>query len=156
MLLAIDPGDVESAWVIYDTEKKIPVLFAKEENGNIIEKMADFREQCGTLVIEMIASYGMPVGRSVFETCVWVGRYWQLWESLGGKVELIYRKDVKMTLCHTMKAKDSNVRQAIMDRYGSSKDVAIGKKQTPGPLYGIVADIWAALGVAITWQEKTP
>jgi len=40
-----------------------------------------------------------------------------------------------------------------MDRYGSSREVSIGKKKTPGPLYGISNDVWAALGVAITASE---
>ena len=154
MLLAIDPGNVESAWVMYDDENKIPISFAKEVNKDVSDQFKEFKEKTDLLVIEMIACYGMPVGESVFQTCVWIGRYAQLWESLGGKVEFLFRKDVKMTLCHTMKAKDSNIRQAIMDRYGSTREVAIGTKKSPGVLYGCKKDIWAALGVAISWSEK--
>jgi hypothetical protein len=156
MILAIDPGDVQSAWMLYDEKEKIPVKFAKEENDIVIGKLPDLREEAGTLAIEMIASYGMPVGKNVFETCVWIGRYWQMWVAMGGEVDLVYRKDVKMHLCHSMRAKDSNVRQAIMDRYGGSRKAAVGTKKEPGVCYGIANDIWAALGVAITWSEKTP
>ena len=70
-----------------------------------------FRE----IVIEMIASYGMPVGKEVFETCVWIGKFAQ---ASGIKEEYIYRKEEKMNLCHSMKAKDSNIRQALIDRFG--------------------------------------
>ena len=53
------------------------------------------------------------------------------------------------------KAKDSNIRQAIMDRYGSTREAAIGTKKNPQELYGVSKDIWAALGVAITASETT-
>ena len=53
-----------------------------------------------------------------------------------------------------MRAKDSNIRQAVMDMYGSSKEVAIGNKKKPGPLYGVVKDIWSSLAIAITHTEK--
>lgn len=34
------------------------------------------------------------------------------------------------------------------------KEKAIGKKATPGPLYGVVGDEWAALAVAVTWWDQ--
>lgn len=48
------------------------------------------------LVIEMIASYGMPVGKEVFETCVWIGRFVELAKIQNIDVEYIYRKDKKI------------------------------------------------------------
>ncbi|CCH04029.1 hypothetical protein NH44784_000371 [Achromobacter xylosoxidans NH44784-1996] len=107
-----------------------------------------------TLAVEMIASYGMPVGREVFETCVWIGRFVQAW---GGAVEMVYRKDVKMHLCGTAKAKDGNVRQAILDLYprtGGGATPQVGTKGRPGPLYGVSTHAWAALGVAITARHR--
>lgn len=154
MILAIDPGTTQSAFVAY-------------ENGDIIDKgildneeLLEFLENkkapvndCSKLYIEMVASYGMAVGKSVFETCVWIGRFTHAFGN-GRNYEFIYRKDVKMHLCGQTKAKDANIRQAIMDRYGSEKAIAIGTKKAPGPLYGISKDVWAALGVAITAENK--
>jgi len=148
-ILAIDPGTTQSANVVYEDgileEKGI------DENNLLLTALAqgDFMD-CDILYIEMVASYGMAVGRTVFETCVWIGRFIEAWD---GEWEFIYRKDVKMHLCGQTKAKDSNIRQAIMDRYGSERSIAIGTKNNPGPLYGVSKDIWAALGVAITGDE---
>lgn len=153
LVLAIDPGPTESAWVTYDTDLRIPVTFAKQSNDTIIKTWP--ATGADTLAVEMIASYGMAVGASTFETCVWIGRFVQRWAMLNPGVpwSFVYRKDVKMHLCGSVRAKDANIRQAIMDKYGSTREAAIGKKATPGPLYGISSDVWAALGVAITTAE---
>lgn len=104
------------------------------------------------IAIEMIASYGMAVGREVFETCVWIGRFLQAWHAPDG-ARLIYRLDVKLHLCGTAQAKDPNIRQALLDRFprtGGGKTPQIGTKKQPGPLYGVSSHAWAALGVAVT------
>jgi hypothetical protein len=97
----------------------------------------------------MVACYGMSVGAEVFETCVWIGRFIEAWGRTWTK---IYRKEVVTHLCGSARAKDSNVRQRIIDIYGG-KDKAIGKKANPGPLYGLSGDMWQALGVAITYAD---
>ena len=109
-----------------------------------------------TLAVEMIASYGMPVGKEVFETCLWIGRFVQAWHA-PELVKLVYRKDVKMHICGTTKAKDGNVRQAIIDLYPASGGGAtpqIGTKAQPGPLYGVSSHAWSAIGVALTIQAQ--
>jgi hypothetical protein len=107
------------------------------------------------LAIEMVASYGMAVGATVFETCVWSGRFIERWlvsDKRRPEPVRVYRKEVKIHLCGSMRAKDANIRQALIDRYGG-KESAIGKKANPGPLYGMSGDCWSALAVAITAAE---
>jgi hypothetical protein len=65
---------------------------------------------------------------------------------------MLPRKDVKLHLCGSPRAKDANIRQALLDRYGG-KEKAIGSKHQRGPLYGIRSHLWAALAVAVTYQE---
>jgi hypothetical protein len=159
MILAIDPGTTQSAFVVLDERMRPPVIIEKGivENNELVDAMRPGGQLCQDgfmreLYIEMVASYGMAVGKSVFETCVWIGRFYEAW----GCGEFVYRKDVKMHLCGQTKAKDSNIRQAIMDMYGSTRQVAIGTKKEPGPLYGVSKDVWAALGVGITAIGYTP
>lgn len=150
-LLAIDPGNTESAFCLYDTETKTPIRFAKVPNRELIQSMkaSNAPKMC---VIEMIASYGMPVGATVFETCLWIGRFIEAWNSKGIQYEeprLMFRREVKLHLCNSVKAKDGNISQALRDRFGEK-----GTKKNPGLLYGISKDCWAALAVAVTWADQ--
>jgi hypothetical protein len=66
---------------------------------------------------------------------------------------------VKLHLCGTNKAKDANVRQALLDmfpRTGGGAVPQVGTKKEPGPLYGISTHAWPALGVAITALGREP
>lgn len=148
-ILAIDPGTDESGWVLFDNG----TITASGVSPN--EKMLHQVEMEGyseidVLAIEMIASYGMAVGREVFETCVWVGRFQQVWRDPGA-VKLVYRRDVKLHLCGTSKAKDANIRQALIDLLGPQ-----GTKKAQGATYGVKSHAWAALGVAVTVAGITP
>jgi len=100
------------------------------------------------IAIEQVRSYGMAVGAEVFDTIHECGRLHEIAERAGARVELVPRIDVKMHLCHNSRAKDANIRAALIDRYGGSRAAAIGRKKTPGPLYGVKGHEWAALAIA--------
>lgn len=144
VILAIDPGNKESAYVLLDKQLK-PVNFGKIDNQELLSKMSFLFLQADVLVIEMVASYGMAVGAEVFETVFWIGRFWEKWTAGRHKV---YRKDVKMNLCNSMKAKDSNIRQALIDRFG-----VVGTKKNPGWFYGVSKDVWSAVAVGVTFAD---
>lgn len=147
-ILAIDPGTTQSGWVLYDGERVHSS--GVEGNDAMLQRVQHWQSEV-TLAIEMVASYGMPVGREVFETVVWIGRFQQAWHDPEA-VQMVYRRDVKLHLCGTSKAKDPNVRQAILDlfaRTGGGATPQIGTKAQPGPLYGVSTHAWPALGVAL-------
>lgn len=146
-ILAIDPGTTESGWVVL--RDGVPVRFGKDPNHHVLGRCEGMGGGV-TLAVEMVASYGMPVGAEVFETCVWAGRFIQA--AAGDEAIRVYRKDVKLHLCGVTRAKDGNVRQALIDRFGG-KDKAIGKKATPGPCYGMSGDVWQALALAVTVHD---
>lgn len=153
MILAIDPGTTESAYVLFNHAR--PVKHGKVGNADLLAGIGRGSENGGpfgmadVLVVEMIASYGMPVGKEVFETCVWIGRFVQAWQ---GPHALVYRRDVKLHLCNSARATDATIRQALIDRFGG-KGKAVGTKASPGPLRGVSGDVWAALAVAVTFAD---
>ena len=153
MILAIDPGNVESAYVLVEDDLSRVVEKGKVENFELVDIILRIRDEHSSLehiAIEMIASYGMAVGKTVFETCVWIGRFAQLIRvEFGVEPEFIYRSEEKMCLCHSMKAKDSNIRQALIDRFGE-----VGTKKNPGYFYGFKKDIWQAFSVCVTFHDK--
>lgn len=149
-ILSIDPGNIESAYCLIDTETYKPIKFAKAENELVLYEIE--KEEYDLLVIEMIASYGMAVGKSVFDTCVWIGRFIQ---ASPKDFEYIYRKEEKMNLCGSMKAKDSNIRQSLIDRFAEF-DLKQGKgtKDNKDFFYGFKSDIWASYAVGVTYLDK--
>jgi hypothetical protein len=152
IILAIDPGSEKSAWLIYDSEKRNIEFASMLDNQQIADSLENTQPESGfnVLVIECVESFGMPVGKSVFETCYWVGRFMQAYK---GNVERVYRSQVKMHLCNSMRAKDSNIRQALIDKFGGSRELATGTKKNQKVLYGISKDLWSALALAIYYAE---
>lgn len=147
IVLAIDPGNVESAYCYLNGQGKIG-RFGKVRNAEMLAEVgstiADY------IAIEMICSYGMPAGASLFDTCVFIGRL--MGQAHYGfnhpPVTLIPRIQVKSHLCHDGRAKDANIRQALIDLFGLQ-----GTKAAPGKTYGISADVWSALAIAETFRS---
>ena len=137
-ILAIDPGSTESALAeLRDGEL---LRTAKISNAAML-LFLEATVPDAELTIEMISSYGMPVGKEVFDTCVWIGRFQQAYK---GPSRLVYRKTIVGRLCNDAKATDKNVRQVVIDHFGPP-----GTKKNPGATFGVTKDCWAALGVAL-------
>lgn len=149
-ILALDPGTTETGWVEYCAEHGHVLDSGVGENSEVLDKVRWTSQVTPNrlLAIEMIASYGMAVGREVFETCVWIGRFQQAWHD-PTNVRRVYRQTVKLHLCNSPRAKDANVRQALLDRLGPQ-----GTKKAPGPTYGVKSHAWAALAVAVTMADQ--
>lgn len=156
MIYAIDPGPERSALVLWEPSASTIAGTLTAPNAAVLEQLAHrVRRSLDHLVIEQIAAMGMAVGADVFETVFWSGRFAQAWTGYHSAMpwDRVKRHEVKMHLCRSMQAKDANIRQAIIDRFGPGKEKAIGRKAAPGPLYGIHGDEWSALAVALTWAD---
>lgn len=148
-VIAIDPGPTHSAFAILWTFPNGQMKFGdrgKERNEDLRGRLFNAPDFFAHVVIEMIASYGMPVGAEVFETCVWIGRFVEL---AGDDIVLrIARLEVKQHLCHDSRAKDANIRAALIDRFGGKAAIRKG-----GALYKVSGDQWAALALAVTYWD---
>lgn len=161
-ILGIDPGPEKSAYIAWNGETWVDAVIVENQvlRGVLLAGEYDIAG------VEMVACMGMPVGKEVFETVLWIGRYLECFLNsqqshvpgaaenfLKNAVTLVYRREIKMHFCNSMKAKDSNIRQAILDRFGG-KEKAIGTKKNRGLLYGIKAHLWSALAIALYVQDK--
>lgn len=151
LLLAIDPGTIQSGWVLYSHGRVIDS--GVMENADLRRRIRAGSFGLGAddmIAVEMIASYGMAVGATTFRTVWWTGRFADAWLEFSGKLPVeVFRQEVKLHLCHSAKAKDANIRQALIDRFG-----APGTKKNPGGTYGVKSHAWSALAVAVTVHDR--
>lgn len=151
MILAIDPGPTRSGWVLWDEARRRVDVAGTYQNNDLLVWLRNVNPPAiDRLAIEKIEAMGMAVGAEVFETVHWSGRFIQSWRDPEA-VMRITRRQVKLHLCGTMKAKDANIRQALIDLLGPQ-----GTKKTPGPTYGVSGHEWSALAVAITADGALP
>ena len=142
IILGIDPGPVRTAWVlIHGSGENTRVLRSdwaeNEKVADDIRSSAVGGSVIQRVVCEDVRSYGLAVGETVFMTCRWIGRFWEMFE---GYTEFIIADEptIKIHLCGVAKAKDTNVRRAAFDRfepYGGGKTPEVGTKKQPGPLF---------------------
>ena len=158
-ILSVDPGNIESAYCIIEVETLKPLEFGKISNKDLYRKIIlnNFNVNYENVAIEMIKSYGMGVGQTVFDTCIWIGIFKELIENKWDyqkEVDYINRMEEKMHICHDSRAKDTNIRHALIDRFAQhDKKQGKGTKKKPDWFFGFRADMWAAYAVGITYVE---
>lgn len=148
-ILAVDPGYRQSAWVAYAGGRIL--AHAIEPNDQLLVRLGETTGSAVLVIEEMqlfSSSYG--VGKEIFDSVFWSGRFVQAWAPR--RFERILRSKVRGHL-GAMKGGDAAVRQALIDRYGPYKEDAVGRKSSPGPLFGIKADEWSALAIACVWSD---
>jgi len=158
-ILACDPGDTQSAFVYYESEAKRPVQWWLEPNDACRKRLVSF--DADVFVVEYTPPYAMKtkgghayVPNQVVLTAIEIGRFVETWEFVNETNAILFsRLDVKKHLLGRTNGNDTMIRQAIMDRFGGTREKAIGRKATPGPLFGMKADQWAAFAVAISYYE---
>lgn len=154
-LLAIDPGTTESAYVVFEPYGRKAVGFGYALNDEVLKIIeTNHYEEAVDIFIEEVRCYGMAVGRDVFETVKWTGRFAQAAIDSGHRVHWIGRKEVLMHLNGRTTASKAEVYAGLRDWFGVTEKQAKGTVLHPGPMYGMNVHIRDALALAILASEK--
>jgi len=119
MILGIDPGPVETAYCLIDKDFNIHIA-GKAPLESVFNFFTVARPP-DHIAIESIQSYGMAVGRSVFDTCYTIGRVLQKCDDLGLPFFLYPRPEYTRRICGVGKINDAVLRQALLLRFGGDK-----------------------------------
>ena len=124
----------------------------------LLEHMVFFNAGSGNVhfVIEGIENFGMPAGRSLFDTAEYIGRLSQMIEE---KFDVepfkVYRHEEKMTICHNPRANDATIKRALVDRFAPGQsNYGKGTKKSPGFFHDFHADVWSSFAIAVTYHDK--
>ena len=179
LVMALDPGTRETGWAIVDTEDGEVLLSGKDPNERLRAAILDDAWsdgydpiKIGRLLIESMngAHAGMPFGVEKIEAVRWAGRFeetWHRWHDhdqadAGLGIVRISREEIKRVLLGSAAARnaDAAIRAAIIDHYAAvagdplgGKAAAVGRKASPGPLYGVKADAWSAIALALAYAR---
>lgn len=190
-ILAIDPGNEKSGVVRFEVDDrelygvKIIESNGAMDNENLLEYIVMNRLRDCWVAIETPKPMGMAVAGQTMETLIFIGRLCETVDNLDKQHETgidwsyVFRMDVKLHLCGQSRAKDTNVTQAIKDRFGGcQKPVKCddckgrgksgrGKAKAPcepcsgtgldkiaGPLHGITKHAWQAMGVGLWFRDN--
>lgn len=154
IILALDVGTEQSGYCLMNSENYRPYEHGKMDNYDLLKKAVKMWLY-DVLVYEEFQSYGMPIGKSTITSITWNGRFIEAAWDRGKPYFPIYRAEEKINLCGTMKAKDANLRQAMIDRFAEF-DFKNGKgtKDKQDWFYGFSKDAWSAAIIGVTFIDK--
>lgn len=161
-VFAIDTGSQKSGYCKFeitpDGEQPYRIItHGVVDNADLVIFLL-LQKDCA-IVMENFQAMGMAVGKSVFDSCIWLGRFIEMARRVNDQrpVFLMHRTTVKREICGQTRAKDANVRQAIIDMFTGVEDGGkvpqIGTKKNQGPLYGVKSHVWSALAVGISLDK---
>lgn len=154
-ILAIDPSYKGSTYIL--TEGIKPVEFGILDNNNrLLAYLDENQTKIDTVLIESMTSFGQIAGKDVYETLIWIGRFYQKALYLRYTTYLVNRKAIVTWHCGVAKGGDTGVRKSLIGKY-AIHDYKSGKgtKGNRDFFYGFHADIWQAFAITAYHYEKT-
>lgn len=160
-VLAVDPGSEQSGYVAIDNENR-PFRMGILDNQDFLYEFGELCSGVSGFAVERTNPYVMTtkdghpyVPKQLAQTWVFIGELKAYWDLLGegGEVAFVGRRDaLKYVTGKGSRVGDKEMREGLIELYGG-REVAVGLKKNPGPLYGVKSHIWAALGVAVTFNN---
>lgn len=149
-IIGIDTGTEYTAMVVCRYKDMKPIYHQKLPNAQIERELVYplIHFDC-FVAIELLENHGMPIGATTIQTIIEIGRIQKIVEQNHRQWMLVKRSEEKLCICNSVKAKDGNIRQALIDIYGEK-----GTKKQPGFFYGFRADEWQAFAIAHTGRFK--
>ena len=159
-ILALDPGTVESGWVLWDLAE-MRVIRSGVDDNDFVEDRLCFQfggAEWDACVIERPAPMGQVLGRDLLETIWTAARFTCAAEAIAAfgdvTIQHIERMEVKRQLLGRTTGNDTQVNAAVRayvanHHHITEKEVK-GTKKAPGPCFGIKSHAWAALAVCLT------
>jgi len=117
-VLGVDPGPTESAFALVTGDQQV-LRADKVGNDSLIERIR--QAPPAHVAIESIQSYGMAVGRSVFDTCFFIGEVIRTCKDAGIPFSLYPRPEYTRRICGVGKVNDAVLRQALLLRFGGDR-----------------------------------
>jgi len=128
---------------IWDTQKQ-KILYADDacDNEQVTYSFAHY------YVIEDIKSYGMPVGKTTFDTCKAIGQFQERLKQREVVAQMVTKPEIQLHFCNTSRAKDANIKRVLLDRFGEK-----GTKKNQGLLYPLKNHSWDAFALCIYFED---
>lgn len=138
LILGIDPGPKQSAYVVYSNRAEhiggLDIVTNKYLRDLLLSN--DFHK----IAIEIPSLRGSIVWQQVIDTAFEAGRIiGDCWNFVK-----VNPQQWRRHITGLVNAKDVQVKQCLMARFGTK-----GTKKNPGKLYGVKSHIWDALGIAV-------
>ena len=156
IILAIDPGPTHCGVALYDSAAERAIQAHKSLTvPEVVYLLCDPGLRAHMLGhVDLVAierpqfSGQRNASAELLRTAEVVGRLQQRALDCGLTVSLLTRREVCRELHVSGAGKDGQVRTAMIEEHGGSKEVAVGTKKNPGKLYGVTSHAWQALGLA--------
>lgn len=164
IVIGIDPGPETSGVVIYDaltphdpivyvnkaaTEADVRALYSKwAEHAHVVIEQPACMGPLGAGKVGHMLATSWQAGRFSADAEAYVGK---------NRVHTMTRREVlrHLGVLSGKGSADSRVRAAcIADHQTPGGRPAIGRKATPGPLYGVTSHAWQALGLVLAYLNK--